>query len=441
MYSFLSNSATAGPKPGVPLLGGKEEGLRRANNPSSKTVNVMETQNEPQIGQDLRIKKRKQTGFGKRKNDLRLFTWNVHTLFRNRALQQFTDRLTAYKADIAAIQEVRWTGDGVIHKRNADFYYSCHKTKHCFGVGFLVMKHIRQLVIDFKAVNERIGVLRVRGRFFNLSIINCHAPTEEKPDEEKDTFYGDLERAYNACPKHDIKVLMGDMNAKIGREEIYKQQAGSHSLHNESNLNGIRLINFAASKGMVISSTSFPRKNIHKETWVSPDMATYYNQIDHVMIDGRHRSNVMAVRTFSGANIDSDHYLVGATLRAQISKVKNIEGAKRKKFNVGALKEDSSQKFKDCVRDNLQVEEDEDPSGMWRSLRDELERIAEDVIGVERQEQTKTWFDYECQEATKKKNTAHMKMQQSRGTRSTAEQYRAMRRAGKRIHKKKKKEW
>ncbi|XP_039300566.1 craniofacial development protein 2-like [Nilaparvata lugens] len=141
-----------------------------------------------------------------------------------------------------------------IHKRNADFYYSCHKTKHCFGVGFLVMK-------DFKAINERIGVLRVRGRFFNLSIINCHAPTEEKPDEEKDTFYGDLERAYNACPKHDIKVLMGDMNAKIGREEIYKQQAGSHSLHNESNLNGIRLINFAASKGMVISSTSFPRKN------------------------------------------------------------------------------------------------------------------------------------------------------------------------------------
>ncbi|XP_039282916.1 uncharacterized protein LOC120351043 [Nilaparvata lugens] len=233
---------------------------------------------------------------------------------------------------------------------------------------------------------------------------------------------------------------MGDMNAKIGWEEIYKQQAGSHSLHNESNLNGIRLINFAASKGMVISSTSFPRKNIHEETWVSPDMATY-NQIDYVMIDGRHRSNVMDVRTFRGANIDSDHYLVGATLRARISKVKNIEEARRKKFNVGALKEDSSQKFKDCVWNNLRVEEGEDLSGMWRSLRDELERIAEDVMGVERQEQTKTWFDYKCQKATNKKNTAYKKMQQSRGTRSTAEQYRAMRRAEKRIHKKKKKEW
>ena len=44
-------------------------------------------------------------------------------------------------------------------------------------------------------------------------------------------------------------------------------------------------------------------------TWRSPDGQTY-NQIDHLLIDARHVSNVMDVRTFRGANIDSEYYLL-----------------------------------------------------------------------------------------------------------------------------------
>ncbi|EDS40775.1 conserved hypothetical protein [Culex quinquefasciatus] len=84
--------------------------------------------------------------------------------------------------------------------------------------------------------------------------------------------------------------------------------------------NGQRCINFAASRGMVVRSTFFPRKDIHKATWVSPNGRTK-NQIDHVLIDGRFFSYITNVRTYRGANIDSDHYLVGACMRSKLSTV------------------------------------------------------------------------------------------------------------------------
>jgi hypothetical protein len=34
--------------------------------------------------------------------------------------------------------------------------------------------------------------LMIRGKFFNYSIINAHAPTEVKSDNEKDVFYDEL---------------------------------------------------------------------------------------------------------------------------------------------------------------------------------------------------------------------------------------------------------
>jgi hypothetical protein len=37
-------------------------------------------------------------------------------------------------------------------------------------------------VLDFKAVDEGICVVRIKTKFHNLSFINVHAPTEEKEE-------------------------------------------------------------------------------------------------------------------------------------------------------------------------------------------------------------------------------------------------------------------
>jgi len=59
-----------------------------------------------------------------------------------------------------------------------------------------------------------------------------------------------------------MKILLGDFNAKVGRENIFKPTIGQESLHQDSNDNGVRLVNFATSKNLVVESTMFPHQNI-----------------------------------------------------------------------------------------------------------------------------------------------------------------------------------
>jgi hypothetical protein len=72
---------------------------------------------------------------------------------------------------------------------------------------------------------------------------------------------------------------------------------------------------------MFIRSTKFNHKIIHKAPWKSTD-GKDENLIDNLLIDRRHLSNLMNVGSYRGANIESDHYLVGIMLRARIPNAK-----------------------------------------------------------------------------------------------------------------------
>jgi hypothetical protein len=52
--------------------------------------------------------------------------------------------------------------------------------------------------------------------------------------------------------------LLGDFNAKVGREDIFKPTTGNGSLHEISNDNGVTGVNFATSKNSTVKSTLFP---------------------------------------------------------------------------------------------------------------------------------------------------------------------------------------
>jgi hypothetical protein len=56
------------------------------------------------------------------------------------------------------------------------------------------------------------------------------------------------------------------------------------------------------------------------------------NQTDHLLIDKRHLSNVLDVRSYRGLNTESNHYLVGIKPRARISNVKTSTLKKRRKL-------------------------------------------------------------------------------------------------------------
>jgi hypothetical protein len=103
----------------------------------------------------------------------------------------------------------------------------------------------------------------LRGRWCHILILNVHAPTEDKTDEAKDIFYEESDRVFDKFPKYHTKILLGDFNAKVGREDIFKPMIWNDSFNEISNDNGVRLANFATSKNLRVKST-LPYHNIHK---------------------------------------------------------------------------------------------------------------------------------------------------------------------------------
>ena len=69
-------------------------------------------------------------------------------------------------------------------------------------------------------------------------VLLMHMPQQDKDDEEKDKFYLELETIYSQCPRRDIKIVLGDFNAKVGKEESNYPYAGRNGLHEECNGNG-----------------------------------------------------------------------------------------------------------------------------------------------------------------------------------------------------------
>lgn len=62
----------------------------------------------------------------------------------------------------------------------------------------------------------------MQAKWFNIILINCYAPTENKDEETKNDFFKQLEALYNTIPQSMVKIVPENFNAKIGKEIDYK---------------------------------------------------------------------------------------------------------------------------------------------------------------------------------------------------------------------------
>jgi exonuclease III len=92
----------------------------------------------------------------------------------------------------------------------------------------------------------------------NIIVLNVYAPSEEKSNDSKGSFYEELEQVFYHFPKYDMKILLGDFNAELEREDIFRQTVGNESLHKDNDDNGVTIVNFTTSNNLVIMSTMFP---------------------------------------------------------------------------------------------------------------------------------------------------------------------------------------
>jgi hypothetical protein len=111
-----------------------------------------------------------------------------------------------------------------------------------------------------------------------IFVTNVRAPTEDRDDDIKNSFYEELEPVFDQFPRYHMKILPGDFNLTVGRENVFKPMHNNESLHEANNDNGVRVVNFVTSKDLIVKSTTFPHRDIHKHTSTYPNGVTH-NQI------------------------------------------------------------------------------------------------------------------------------------------------------------------
>ena len=176
----------------------------------------------------------------------------------------------------------RWTGCGkrITNTGETIVYSGRNDEKHHGGVAIVMNRNVTKAMLEYEPVNKRIIRARFQAKLGKLTIIQCYAPTNEADDEEKTDFYLALQSEIEKVPKHDVTIVMGDLNTKVGNERVMgKYGCGNH------NDNGERLVDLCGTNNLVIGGTIFPHREIHKLTWISPN-GRDKNQIDHIIING-----------------------------------------------------------------------------------------------------------------------------------------------------------
>jgi hypothetical protein len=87
----------------------------------------------------------------------------------------------------------------------------------------------------------------------------------------------------------------------VDKENFLRHVAGKHSLHNETSENRKLLSQLAEDNLLIIKSTCFEHKNIHKGTWKVLSSGVV-NHIDHVLVPRRHAFSIIDVRSARGCN-------------------------------------------------------------------------------------------------------------------------------------------
>ena len=59
-----------------------------------------------------------------------------------------------------------------------------------------------------------------QGKPFNITVTQVYAPTSNAVEAEVEWFYEDAQDLLELTPKKDVFVIRGDLNAKVGNQEI-----------------------------------------------------------------------------------------------------------------------------------------------------------------------------------------------------------------------------
>jgi len=119
-------------------------------------------------------------------------------------------------------------------------------------------------------------------------------------------------------------------------------------------------------------------------------------------MDRRWHSSVLDVRSFRGADCDTDHYLVISKVRERLAVGEQAtQRFDRQRFNLRKLNELEVKKQYQIEITNRfaaleNLNDDEDIIRTWENIKETSKTSVKESLGLHELKQHKSWFDEEC---------------------------------------------
>ena len=192
---------------------------------------------------------------------------------------------------------------------------------------------------------------------------------------------------------------------------------------------------------MIVMSTQFQHKQIHKGTWRSRDH-NIINQIDHVLVNQNKKESIEDVRSLRGPNIDSDHFLLKTTLKQKLPNIYKRKLTPSIKWNKTIIQNPSKlRQYRTSLHIKLEnIPDTNNTDEKWERTKEAITDAANEVIQTQSRTPRNEWWDEECRQHIKRKNEARSKWFQQK-MRANQEVYKKMRIEANVLIRQKKKVW
>ena len=188
----------------------------------------------------------------------RFGTWNVLSVSEQGCDHLVVRKLSRFHLFILPSLRVRWPGSGTKTVANSTMLRSDNKRTE--GVALALDPSASRALISWRPISERLLTATFKHRHGRLQVIACYAPTNSHIDANKDQFYNTLTDLIVSFARHDIVVVLGDLNATLGSDRRgYESVLGPHS-SGSRNDNSERRLDLCALHRLKITGSWFRRQ-------------------------------------------------------------------------------------------------------------------------------------------------------------------------------------
>ena len=113
-------------------------------------------------------------------------------------------------ANIFGISKLKWTRMGEFNLDDHYIYYCGQESLWRNGVAIIVNKRVQNAVLGYSLKKDKMITVHLKGKPFNIMVIQVYAPTTSAKEAEAEQFCDDLQDLLELTPKKDVLCIKGD---------------------------------------------------------------------------------------------------------------------------------------------------------------------------------------------------------------------------------------